>query len=123
MFKTVVMLKRRSGMSMKDFMDYYENYHRKVGEKFLPEGVYYVRRFLRGVPNPVTGEVPELDFDCLTEMWFESREAFDAAMVALGEPAVAAEIAEDEEKLFDRSKIQFCTIEEHESVQAQGSSA
>ena len=36
-------------------------------------------------------------------------------MAALGEPAIAAEIAEDEEKLFDRSKIRFCTIEEVES--------
>lgn len=118
MFKTVCLLKRRDGMSMEDFMDYYENHHRKIGEKVLPDGVYYVRRFLHGVPNPVTGEATELEFDCLTEMWFESQEAFEAAMAALSEPTVAAEIAEDEEKLFDRSKIRFCTIEEHESAPA-----
>lgn len=123
MFKTVCLLKRRDGMSMEEFMDYYETHHRKIGEKVLPDGVYYVRRFLHGVPNPVTGEVAELEFDCLTEMWFESREAFEAAMAALSEPEVAAEIAEDEEKLFDRSKIRFCTIEEHESVQAKASVA
>ena len=116
MFKTVCLLKRRDGMSFADFQDYYENHHRKIGEKVLPHGVRYMRRYLHGFPNPVTGEVPELEFDVLTEMWFDDEAAFEAAMAALSEPAIAAEIAEDEERLFDRSKIRFCTIEEHESV-------
>ena len=116
MFKTVCLLKRRDGMSFEDFMDYYENHHRKIGEKVLPNGVQYTRRYLRPVPNPVTGESSELEFDVLTEMWFDNQEAFEDAMAALGEPEIAAEIAEDEERLFDRSKIRFCTIEEHASV-------
>ncbi|MFN3231821.1 MAG: EthD domain-containing protein [Alphaproteobacteria bacterium] len=116
MFKTVCLLKRRAGMSFEDFQAYYETHHRKIGEKVLPHDVRYMRRYLHPVPNPVTGESPELEFDVLTEMWFDTQEAFDAAMAALGEPEIAAEIAEDEEKLFDRSKIRFCTIEEHESA-------
>lgn len=115
MFKTVVLLKRKAGMSMEDFIDYYENHHRKIGEKVLPHGIRYMRRFLRGVPNPVTGEANEPAFDVLTEMWFEDQAAFEAAMAALSEPETAAEIAEDEEKLFDRSNMHFCTIEERES--------
>lgn len=123
MFKTVCLLKRKPGMSFEDFMDYYESYHRKLGEKVLPKGIYYVRRYLRGVPNPVTGEVAELEYDVLTEMWFETREAYDEAMAALSVPEVAAEIVEDEEKLFDRPKIRFCTIEEHESFPAEANVA
>lgn len=119
MFKTVCLLKRKPGMSFEDFMDYYESYHAKLGEKVLPDGIRYVRRYLRGVPNPVTGEVAELEYDVLTEMWFETREAYDEAMAALSEPKIAAEIVEDEEKLFDRPKIRFCTIEEHESLPAE----
>lgn len=99
-------------MSFEDFKDYYETKHCKIGEKVLPDGVYYVRRYLEPVPNPVTGEDYELEFDVLTEMWFDDRDAFDVAMAALSEPTVAAEIVADEEKLFDRSKIRFCTIEE-----------
>ena len=112
MFKTVVLLKRKPGMSMEAFRDYYENHHRKIGEKVLPDDVHYVRRYIEGVPNPVTGETAEPEYDVLTEMWFDSREAFDIAMAALSEPAIAAEIVADEEKLFDRSKNRFCTIEE-----------
>lgn len=120
MFKTVILLKRRPDMSFEDFQEYYESHHRKLGEKFLPDGVHYVRRYLHGVPNPVTGEVAEIEYDVITEVWYESREAFEAAMIVLSEPAVAAEVAEDEEKLFDRAKNRFCTIDEHESVWADG---
>ena len=47
------------------------------------------------------------------------KELFDKGVIS-GRSAeklagVAAEIAEDEEKLFDRSRNRFCTIEEHES--------
>jgi hypothetical protein len=117
MFKTVCLLKRRSGMSFDDFKDYYETHHRKIGEKVLPKGVRYVRRYLHPVPNPVTGESSDLEFDVLTEMWFDTRDTFEKTMAALSEPDVAAEIAEDEEKLFDRSKIRFCTIEEVASAE------
>ena len=32
MLKQVVLLKRRDGMSMDEFMDYYENHHAKMAE-------------------------------------------------------------------------------------------
>jgi hypothetical protein len=116
MFKSVVLLKRKPGMSIKDFVTYYETYHRKLGEKFVPNAKKYVRRYLHAIGNPVTGEVPELPYDVLTELWFENKAEFDKAMVLLSKPEVAAEIAADEDKLFDRSKNCFCTIEERESV-------
>ncbi len=118
MFKTVCLLKRRPGMSFEDFVAYYETYHRKIGERVLPTARRYMRRYLHPVPNPLTGEVEELEYDVLTEIWFDSRDAYEAGMAALAAPKTAAEIAEDEEKLFDRSKNRFCTIEEHESVLA-----
>jgi uncharacterized protein (TIGR02118 family) len=117
MFKAVCLLKRRPGMSFEDFVNYYESNHRKLGEKWVPTQTRYVRRYLRPVAkNPITGEVPATEYDVLTEIWFKSREDFDAAMAALAAPEAAAEIAEDEEKLFDRSRICLCTIEEHESI-------
>jgi EthD domain len=120
MFKAVVLLKRRPGMSLEDFIAYYESNHRKLGEKWVPTQTRYVRRYLRPVgKNPVTGEVPTTDYDVLTEMWFETKEAFEAAIAALGDPTASAEIAADEDKLFDRSKICLCTVEEHESVLAK----
>ena len=123
MFKTVCLLKRKPGMTMAEFKDYYENHHAKLGERVLPDGVQYFRRYVSVVPNPVTGEVAEAEYDVITEMWFENQEVYDAAMTALSEPEIAAEIVEDEEKLFDRSKIRFCTIEECASPTAGAAAA
>ncbi len=117
MFKAVVLLKRKPGMSFEDFVAYYESHHRLLGEKWVPTQTRYVRRYIRPVSrNPITGETPHTDYDVLTEMWFESRAAFDAAMAQLSNPQAASEIAADEELLFDRSRICLCEIEEHESV-------
>ena len=115
MFKTVCLLKRRPGMSMADFKDYYETHHKRFGESYLPSGARFMRRYLNPVPNPMTGEVVELDYDIITETWFASRAEWEATMAIYAEPDLAAEIAEDEEKLFDRSKINFCIVEEYES--------
>lgn len=116
MFKVVCLLKRRPGMAFEDFKSYYESRHRRLGEKWVPTLKRYVRRYLTPVGrNPITGEEPRAEYDVLTEMWFETREAFEKAMAVLGSPEASTEIAEDEELLFDRSTICLCTIEEHES--------
>ena len=115
MFKTVCLLKRKPGMSLEDFKDYYETHHKRFGEQYLPKSARFMRRYLYPVTNPMTGETPELDYDVITETWFENREDWEAAMAVYAEPALAAEIAEDEEKLFDRTKINFCIVEECES--------
>jgi hypothetical protein len=118
MFKTVCLLKRRPGMSFDDFKDYYETHHKRFGEQYLPADARFLRRYLNPVANPMTGETVELDYDVITETWFPSREDWEATMAIYAEPTLAAEIAEDEEKLFDRTKINFCIVEEFESALA-----
>ena len=116
MFKIITLLKRRPGMSMAEFIDYYDKSHRLIGEKYLGgKATRYVRRFLHPFPNPITGETPEPEFDVVMEIWFNDRASFEATMASLGAPEIAAEIAEDEEKLFDRSKNRTFWVEEHES--------
>ena len=114
-FKTVCLLKRKPGMSLEDFKAYYETNHKRFGEQYLPKDARFIRRYMHPVPNPMTGEAPELDYDVIIETWFNSREDWEATMAIYAAPELAAEIAEDEEKLFDRSRINFSIVEEHES--------
>jgi hypothetical protein len=115
MFKILILLKRRPGMSMHDFIDYYESVHSKLGEKHLKgHGMRYVRRYLHSMPALSSAEVPEGEYDVVTEMWFADRAAFEASSAGM-DPRAMAEIAEDEERLFDRSKTRFFTVEERES--------
>lgn len=112
MIKLVFLLKRRAGMSFDDFKKYYETRHAVLGRKFLPTAVRYQRRFLQAYGAPAGYENPDDGYDCITEMWFTDRAALDAAMAGASTPDVAAILAEDEEKLFDRNKIRFYLVEE-----------
>lgn len=116
MIKMITLLKRRPGMSMDEFIDYYEANHRVIGEKYLRGyATRYVRRYLDPIADPATGESHEPDYDVLMEIWFPDQAAFDAAMAGVTQPEAAAEIAEDEEKLFDRAKMRTFTVREYES--------
>jgi hypothetical protein len=71
-----------------------------------------MRRYLAPFPNPLTGETPEAEHDVLMEIWYPDRAAFDAANAQFVVAEIAAEIAADEERLFDRTKNQFFFVDE-----------
>ena len=66
MIKMIFMLKRRPGMSREEFVRYYESTHAKLGEKHVRNAARYVRRYLKGLPEPFTGTVREPDYDVIT---------------------------------------------------------
>lgn len=114
MFKTVMLLKRRPGLSMDEFMAYYENHHTQIGEKYLAGyASHYMRRYVTPFANPVTGEMTEAPYDVITETWYPDEAAFAAAMAIVSQPGPMAEIAADEENFLDRPRNVFCTVQEH----------
>ena len=115
MLKQVCLLKRRPGMTMQEFKDYYENKHAKIGEKYLPLARRYIRRYVKPEPNPITGQIEEFDFDVVMELWWDSREHFESSMAKLGQPDIHKEFYEDEEKIFNSHHNRVFTVEEHES--------
>lgn len=116
MYKVIGLLKRRPGMSPEEFRNYYETHHRVIGEKYLREyAVRYVRRYLQGFADPITGAFAEQDYDVLLEIWYRDKDAFERANQLFAEPQISAEIATDEEKLFDRGASRFFTLQEVES--------
>lgn len=119
MFKALFFLKRRPGMSVPEFIDYYENVHSKF-IKYAPGVRRYFRRYVTPVYLAPLMSAPELagkdtDFDVLMELWFDDRAAFDAAFANLYSPEVGPMLRADEEKLFDLSKILIMSVEEHET--------
>lgn len=108
-YKILLFLKRRPGMSVEEFRQYYENNHVKLCEKYAVGARRYVRRFL----DPVGGE--ELPFDVITEVWLEDRAVFEAVCELTAKNAPPPEVLEDEMRLFDRSKSRTATVVEYES--------
>ena len=116
MLKLMVLLKRKQGMSMRDFIDYYETNHARIGERVAGGlAVKYSRRYLMPMHDMIAVETKEPEFDCAMEMWFESREKYDAMIKRCAEPDMVKLIVDDESKFLDRTKRLFVSIEEHDS--------
>src|SRR5437016_2862123 len=116
MFKLIIMAKRKPGMSMAEFQDYYEKRHAPLALSVAPSRMRkYVRNFITPIQSgPSTQQ--EAPYDCVTECWFESEEDFQrSAEILATQSQIAATIAKDEENLFDRSTISFFTAVERES--------
>lgn len=109
----ITLLKRRAGMSKADFIAYYEAHHARIGERVLAGyATRYVRRFL----HPLDGADQREDADVVMEIDFPDAATRDAFFIAASDPAIAAEIAEDEARLFDRSRIRTFSVEERASA-------
>ena len=114
-YKILLFLKRRPGMTMEEFRDYYENHHVRFLEENPGAIVRYLRRYIEPRPNPESGDDSELAYDVITELWFEDKAAYEGTVQFLSTSTMSGEVVEDEKRLFDRSKIRMATITECES--------
>jgi hypothetical protein len=114
-FKVLIFLKRRPGMSLAEFRDYYENVHSKLGEKYAVGLRRYIRRYVQPLPAAVPGIPDELGFDVITELWFDDRAVADKVAQFASRGELPAEVLADEERVFDRSKTRYATVVELDS--------
>ena len=116
MIKLVMPMKRKPGMSVTQFREYYESTHREIGEKYLKGfASKYIRRFTNANIDR-DGELREPEYDVFLEIWYPDEETYAACGKALSEPEVAKEIREDEEKLFDMRFMRSYLVDEFESA-------
>ena len=120
MFKQICFFRKRPDMTIEQFMDYYENQHSQLSRRMgrapsIPNAVRYVRRYLQPEKNPVTGEVHDVGFDCIMEIWWNSREDFENSQRLIGSPDRLAMIKEDEVRLFASHANPVCSVVECDS--------
>lgn len=85
--KSVCLLTHRPGSTREAFRDYYENNHSRLGSRYFP--------FRKYVRNHLLSSVGEVDFDVLTEFFFD--DGVDVAKVHSGR---VREILDADEKRF-----------------------
>ena len=112
MFKILLFMKRRPGMSRDEFMRYYEDRHVPLALKYANGMTAYKRTFLQPRTHFETGECAELDFDVITELSFEDEETWSRTLKYLATGPMPDEIVEDEKQLFDRSSFRVATSTE-----------
>lgn len=115
MFKILLFMKRRPGMSVDAFRDYYENHHVPLALQSAAGITRYIRRYLDPQPNAETGRNDELEWDVITELWFDDEKVFKGTVRYLSTTVLSDEIIADEMNLFDRSKNRMATVVEHET--------
>lgn len=114
-FKSIALLKRKDGLSRQEFIDYYENNHAPLIVSLTPGLKAYHRNFVDWNGAFPAADGTEINFDSVTEIWFEDRAAYDAAVAVWTRPDVAQTIADDEENVFDRSKTRMFVVDETKS--------
>ena len=118
MIKVMLLLKRRPGLSLAEFIERYESVHVPLAEKHAtPQLRHYERHYLHPSPEDLYGNpVEEPEYDVLTELWYESMEAFTAQQEGIRRhPERLAAIIADEEQLFDRSRSRLAFVEDRVS--------
>jgi hypothetical protein len=114
-YKILLPMKRKPGMSVQAFRDYYENHHAPLGAKYSAAVYRYIRRYLEPHAHPETGPAAELPYDVITELWFDNEPAFRSTLQYLTTSVMPDEIVADEKKLFDRSSFRIVTVVECET--------
>jgi hypothetical protein len=103
MVRLVALLKRRAGMSMEEFIEYYETQHLVLALPFIRDhAIEHCRRYLIPMPNPIGGSRVESPYDVITEVAFPDESRLAQAIRSLSSPEVSQLIAGDEKKLFNR---------------------
>ena len=99
MIKSMTLIKRKPGLSREEFVKHYEEVHALLALKHFPTFKRYVRNYIIALPG-----TEELDFDCITEIWFENIEGAMAVTEALGDykTEIGRIFLDDEEKFMDR---------------------
>jgi hypothetical protein len=115
MIKQVSMMKRHPNLSMEAFVERYESHHAKFGEVLFAKAERFVRRYVNSVRNPLTGETRELDFDVIMEIWWDSKEDFDAAMQGIAISPLLGAIKESGATLFASHDNPAFTVTEYDS--------
>jgi uncharacterized protein (TIGR02118 family) len=76
MIKMIITIKRREGMSHKEFVHYQREIHRPLLMS-IPESRRYIRRFVVSYPIPAP-KYSGPDYDSVVEAWFDSMEDMNA---------------------------------------------
>jgi hypothetical protein len=118
--KQICFFRKRPDLTMEQFMDYYENQHSQLAKRLgkkraIDNAVRYVRRYIVPEKNPVTGQVIDPGFDCIMEIWWNSREDFEASQRIISSPDRVDAIREDELRLFASNNNPVCTVIEYDS--------
>jgi hypothetical protein len=113
-------IKRKRGITHREFIDYYENIHAPLLRSLLPPMQVYRRNYLT-FDDPMFavdnrgGDDQDLDFDVITEVIFSTRQEAEALMAAVARPDIFAKIKADEGHFVEPGRAKCFVVEVYQS--------
>ncbi|KAI8725665.1 EthD domain-containing protein [Fusarium sp. LHS14.1] len=123
-FTVVLFAYRKPGMTPAAFRAHYENIHvplmKELGGNLFP--VSHTRRYIsqlqvdsedeaqRYLPEVMSSSPSDLSYDAITEMSFDSKDAFLKFSELLAEPHIAPKVAEDCAAFLDVSRVPLVVV-------------
>ena len=112
--RSVVLLKRKPGMTLDEFITYYENRHAPLGVKHVPVFSRYRRLFLRPFGKAIAGLTTLPAYDVVTEVSYPDEVAQARAAELLADAETNAIIEADESNFIDKPSRRFMTVDQRE---------
>lgn len=112
MFKVLVFLIRKPGMTPEAFRDHYETRHVPLALATFPELVEHRRNYPGENGSFFAPDVTMPAWDAISEMRFADRAGFDAMLARIADPVASAEISADELRFLDRPRCGMMIVEE-----------
>ncbi len=113
MFKVIVLIEKKPGMSREDFIRHYETVHVPLVLSLVPTLVEYRRNYLDPADMIVMPGAAAPDFDGITEMWFHDRAGYEAMGALNADPVKGAALADDAGMFMDAAKTRMFVVGEH----------
>jgi uncharacterized protein (TIGR02118 family) len=113
MFKVIVLIARKAGLSREDFMHHYETVHVPLVRKLVPQLVEYRRNYVDPAEMVVMPGAATPDFDSVTEMWFRDRAGYEELTTLNADPVKGALLAEDAALFLDAAMTRMFVVGEH----------
>ena len=119
MYKIIMLIKKRSDLSMKEFMDYYDNVHVPLLHKILTKGAAMHRRNYvlpqNDIANPENLNVDAPDYDVICEVFYEDLDTMHSVMRDFENAEIRRLVTEDESKFQLAGSIKRYMVEVHET--------
>ena len=121
MFKWIVQIKKKQGMTRAEFIDYYENKHEPLIRRLLPRYPIYRRNYLV-FDDPMLsidgrgGSADDAGYDVLTEGVFDTREDAQAFMAAFAKTEIREQIKADEANFVEPGHAKMFIVEVYQSA-------
>lgn len=114
MFKVMMLIARRDGLSMAEFIHHYDTVHAEFSKDLIPEMIGHRRNFVSSTAAVEAIAERPTDFDVVVEMFFASRAGWTATCDRIAADAGLAKIiSEDEAYLFRPGSKRIFYVEDH----------